>query len=159
MVGSIVKSFNCFSLLYLDLRADFHKVLQENILLEDPCNFRVLLEYAEPIVLADGVTLEFSPRIVDEGGPLVEGTSICADYNHVCILYAVSLLLVYFVSNQHLPLGYKHNLLKFIKFVNYDAFLCIHWLKLLEELDHKVSVDLIIPGIEAFIHSALEWGV
>jgi len=93
--------------------------------------------------------MRLSEAHVDEGGTHVKGASVASNDTSVVVLDHKSALFVDLVADQNLSLSDKDNLIELIKLAH-DHFLCLHLarLKIRQHLHHKLSIRLILPGVE-----------
>ena len=109
-------------------------------------DFFVVLDQLSPLFFSNSEALDVGLRCINEGSPLVEGTTEATDDTFVCVLEAVPSLLVDLVANQYLARVDKHDLTELIKFiVNGCALLLESWFEVDKELKHEVSVRLVVP--------------
>jgi hypothetical protein len=148
VVVPVHKLFKSGFLFYHNFAPDSHVVIQKDIFLQALRDLLVILQELEPILLANGVTVEFSKRCVNEGRSLCKCNSITANNTTIYVLDAVFALFVDLVANQNLAFCQENDLSELIKLVDdYFSSGVLRRFQQGKHVGHEVHVGLVLPGV------------
>jgi hypothetical protein len=116
MILSLLYVHHSFPLVLKNFGPNFAQVIGKYVLFNDLANRGIAFQNCSPILFPHEVAFNGGDGCVYKGSSLVKRDSISANNNFIIVLYAVPLLLVYLVPNDHFSFVNEHYFIEFIKF-------------------------------------------
>jgi hypothetical protein len=148
------ESFNEAALSQLELAADLHEVINENLLLENAPNFVVVFKNRDPVAAVDEVALHVGLAFPDVVGALEERAVVATHDAGPLVLVALPLDadladLVDFKSGADCSLHGEEYFKALCHLAHQDrASVLSAWLQTLKHLHHEFTIRLVAPVIK-----------